>query len=433
MKAILAVIVCLSVLISASCFAAGDNDLVVGRITASLDKKFKMLTGDRAFTNLGSRSGVIKGDIFTVYHEGDTYRAEPIGQCAVVEIYDSKSVCEIISMQREIGLDTVTIKKLAYDDALLFPPIFALLTKVVEPYAPEKRIVVYIHEFFDEKHNVTRFSEKIKGEMKKVFFQKKRISPAGKSISSALFAYLPGEYNEYNKTIEDYLKRDQIDVIISGTYRIAGDRLQLSFYKIDKNWEDIALDTTISGKPYSAMVAEVVIPYKERKKEKTVACDVVFKPVYHKTDSRDERNDIINFETRNNPILEYTLRRAEFNIVAPVDLMVKIDGNEIRFDKSYEYRLPLTTGDHEITASFKKGFYYNDTFLVSLAEPNVVRKTAMLTIDKPEDIVIEIEANPLPRQENIVFRMYRKVTRTTTVVKPVLRKETLKPLDTFKD
>ncbi len=432
MRAILAVIVCLSVFISANCIAA-DNDLVVGQITASLEKKFKMLVGDKAFTNLGSRSGVIKGDILTIYHRSDTNRADPIGQCAVVEIYDSKSVCEIITMNREIGMDTVTIKKMVYDDALLFPPIFALLTKVVEPYSPEKKVVVYVHEFFDENHNVTRFSEKIKREVNKVFFQKKRMESAGKAISPAVFAYLPGEYNEYNKTIEDYLKRDRIDVIIAGTYRTVGDKLQLSFYKIDKNWEDIALDTTITAKPYAAMATEVTVPYKERKKEKTVTCDVLYKPVYHKTDSRDERNSIINYETQNNPILEYTLRRAEFNIIAPIDFTLHIDGNEIRFDKSQEYRLPLTTGNHEITASFKKGFYYNDTFLVALSEPNMVKKTAMLSIDKPEDLVIEIEANPLPRRENIVFKMYRRVGRSTTVVKPVLRRETLTPVETFKD
>jgi len=433
MKAILAVIVCLSVLISASCFAASANDLTVGRITESLERKFKMLTGDRAFTNLGSKSGVIKGDILTVFHQSDTRMADPIGQCAIVEIYESKSVCEIITMTREIGMDTVTIKKMVYDDALLFPPIFALLTKVVEPYSPEKHVTVYIYDFFDENHNVTRFSEKIKREMMKVFFQKKRMKAAGQAISPALFAYMPGEYNEYTKTIEDYLSRDRIDVIISGTYKVSGDTIQLSFYKIDKNYEDIALDTAISGKPFASMITEVTVPFKERKKEKTVTCDVIFKPVYHRTASRDERNDIISFETKNNPILEYTLRRAEFNIIAPMDFVVRIDNNEIRFDKSHEYRLPLTTGEHTISASFKKGFYYNDTFLVALAEPNTVKKNAILSIDKPEDLVIEIEANPIPRRENIVFKIYRKVSRSTSVMKPVLRRETLKPVEVFKD
>lgn len=433
MKAILAVIVCLSVFISANCLAAGGNDMVVGQITGSLEKKFKMLTGDKAFTNLGGSSGVIKGDILTIFRQGDTNRVDPIGQCAIVEMYASRSVCEIITMNREIGMDTVTIKKLNYDDALLFPPIFTLLTKVVEPYSPEKHVVVYVHDFFDENHNLTRFSERIKKEVNRVFFQKKRMKAAGKAISPALFAYLPGEYNEYNATIEDYLKRDRIDVIIAGTYKVVGDRIQLSFYKIDRNWEDIALDTSIAGKPYATMVTEVTVPYKARKKEQTVSCDVIYKPVYHKTEGRDERNAIINFETKDNPILEYTLRKAEFNIIAPIDFTLRIDGNEIRFDKSHQYRLPLTTGKHEITASYKKGFYYNDTFLVALAERNMVKKTAMLSIDKPEDLVIEIEADPLPGRENITFKMYRKVSHTTTIVKPVLKREILKPVETYKD
>lgn len=442
MKTITAVIICISILISMNCLAANNtttmpistNDTTVGQVIGNLDNKFKLLLGDKAITNLGKKSGVIKGDIFTIYGKTDTRLIDPIGRCAVVEIFDSTSICEIIKMKREVGMDNVAINKLKYSDANLLPSVFALLTKIVEPYPPEKEIKVYIYDVFDEKNNVTKFSEKVKKEIKKVFFQKKRIKSIGENISPALFAYLPGEYNEYNKIIEDYLKKDRIDVIISGTYRVEGDKIELSFYKIDKNWEDLALDTMIPGKPYAELVSSVVVPYSERKKEKTVHCNIIYKPVYHKTISRDERNDIINYETRNNPILEYTLRRAEFNIVIPVDFTVTIDKNEVKFDKQKSISIPLATGNHEIKATFKKGFYYNDTFLVSLSDQeNVVSKTAMLTIDKPEDLVMEIEANPLPRKENIIFKVYRKSTRNAVMVKPVQKREILRPIESYKD
>lgn len=441
MKTITAVILCISVLISVNCLAANEkkipvstNDTTVGQIIGNLDNKFKIMLGDKAITNLGKRSGVIKGDILTIYGQNDTNMIDPVGRCAVVETYDSTSICEIIKITREIGMDIVTIKKLKYNDANLLPPVFALLTKIVEPYSPEKEIKVYIYDVFDENNNVTKFSEKVKGELKKVFFQKKRMVSAGKAISPALFAYLPGEYNEYNSTIEDYLQKDQIDVIISGTYKVKGENIELSFYKIDKNWEDLALDTTIPGKQYAQLVSSVTVPFSERKKEKTVNCRIIFKPVYHKTISRDERNNIIDYETKGNPILEYTLRRAEFNIVVPMDFMVEIDKNIIKFDKQKEIVIPLSTGNHSISAAFKKGFYYNDTFLVALSDQDkIVQKSAIVTIDRPEDLVIEIEANPLPRKENIVFKVYRKTTRSATMIKPVLTRETLKPVEAFKD
>lgn len=441
MKTITAVILCISVLISVNCLAANEknipvstNDTTVGQIIGNLDNKFKIMLGDKAITNLGKRSGVIKGDILTIYGKNDTNMIDPVGRCAVVETFDSTCICEIIKITREIGMDIVTIKKLKYNDANLLPPVFALLTKIVEPYSPEKEIKVYIYDVFDENNNVTKFSEKVKGELKKVFFQKKRMVSAGKAISPALFAYLPGEYNEYNSTIEDYLKKDQVDVIISGTYKVKGENIELSFYKIDKNWEDMALDTTIPGKQYAQLVSSVTVPYSERKKEKTVNCRIIFKPVYHKTISRDERNNIIDYETKGNPILEYTLRRAEFNIVVPMDFLVEIDKNIIRFDKQKEIDIPLSTGNHSISAAFKKGFYYNDTFLVALSDQDkIVQKSAIVTIDRPEDLVIEIEANPLPRKENIVFKVYRKTTRSATMIKPVLTRETLKPVEAFKD
>jgi hypothetical protein len=63
-------------------------------------------------------------------------------------------------MNNEIGKDTVVIDKLTANDSNLFPAIFQLLTKVVEPYEPNKEITVFVHSIFDEQNNITKFSEK---------------------------------------------------------------------------------------------------------------------------------------------------------------------------------------------------------------------------------------------------------------------------------
>jgi len=441
MKAILAFILFISVLVPGYiCLAeepdnpaAATGDLVAGMITGSLEGKFKMLIGDKAFTNLGAKMGVIKGDILTIYDKRDVMQSEPVGRCAVVQIYDAGSICQVIEMLREIGKDVVTLKRLAYDDALFYPGVFTLLSKIVEPYPPEKKVKVYVYQVFDEKNNITELSQKIRKEIIKVFSQKKRMEPASRLISPALSAYFPGEYDEYNKTIEGYLQKDNIDVIVSGSYKMVGDKIQVSYYKIDKSYEDIVVDSVVPAQPYTAMAAKVVVPYQAKKKEQIVKCDIVFKPVQYRAQSRDERNTILTDETRGNPVLEYTVKRSEFNIMVPVNFTVTVDGNRIKFDKFQEFSVPLTTGEHTITASYSKGLYMNDTFLMTLPDSNAVKKTAIINIDHPEDITVEIVANPLPKRENIVFNVYRKSTRTSTVVKPVLNRETRTPIEVFKD
>ena len=134
MKTITVAVLCLAIFFSVNCFA---KDLNRGQIIDNLDQKVKIITGDKAITNLGKKNGVIKGDILTIYKTDDTNYLDPIGKCAVINVYDVTSICEIIKIyNNEIGKDAVVIDKLTINDSSLFPVIFQLLTKVVEPYEP---------------------------------------------------------------------------------------------------------------------------------------------------------------------------------------------------------------------------------------------------------------------------------------------------------
>ena len=430
MKTISVAILCLTILFSANCFA---KDLNRGQIIGNLDQKVKIITGDKAITNLGQKNGVIKGDILTIYKMDDTNYMDPIGKCAIINVYDVTSICEITKIYNtEIGKDAVVIDKLAINDYSLFPAILQLLSKVIEPYEPDKEIRVYVHSIFDEQNNVTKFSEKVQKEIKKVFFQKKRIKSAGTNVSQSLFAYLPGEYAESNQVIEDYLKKDNIDVLIAGTYKIRGDKIELSLYKVDRNWEDIAVDTTLNATPYADLTSSVITSFKPIRKEKNILCDILYKPVYYKTTARDERNSIIDDESKNNPFLEYNMRRIDFNIISPIDFKLVVDNNEISFEKSNEYQISMNTGRHEIIATYKKGFYSNDSLL--LATENEVKKNIVLILDNPGDIKIEVTANPVPGKENIDFKIYKQNDMSRPEFKPILlQKNNVKTVETFKD
>ena len=434
MKTLTWSVILIMIMLGTDCL--GANELQQGQLVNSLEGKVKLLLGDKAITNLGKKDGVIKGDILQIYDKKDTALINSIGKCAVIEMIsdrDDRSICEIIKMNKEISGDTVTLKKIRYSDANLYPAILQLLTKVVEPYKPFEDIRVYVYNIFDDKNNVTLFSENVKKEIKNIFYQKKRIKVVEGNVSQALYAYYPQEYGESNAIIEEYLKKDNIDVIIAGNYKVSGEKIELTFYKIDKNWEDIAVDTKISSTNYANSVSNITVPYNPRKKEQNLLCNIVYKPVFYKANIRDERNDIIEKESKNNPFLEYNLKRIDFNIISPVDFKLEVDKYVYTFEKDKEYMLFLPTGEHNITASFKKGYYANDSLLFT--SEDVIKKSIVLYLDKPDDLKIEIKANPLPESKNIEFDV-RKVslTKPTPQMNQIMgATKNGKTVETFKD
>lgn len=430
MKTIYVVVLCLAVLFSINCLA---KDLNQGQIIGNLDQKEKIIIGDKAIINLGKKNGIIKGDLLKIYKANDKDYLNPVGKCGIINVYDVTSICDIYQIyNNEIGNDVVVIEKLNAKDPALYPAIFQLLTKVVESYAPEKEITVYVHSIFDEQNNITKFSEKLQKEIRMVFFQKKRIKPVVTNVLQSLFAYLPGEYAVYNQVIEDYMKKDNIDVLISGTYKIKGDKIELSLYKVDRNQEDIAVDTVINAVAYADQTSSIVKSFKPMRKEKDITCYILYKPVYYRSTARDERNSIIELESRNNPFLEYSMKRIDFNIISPVEFKLIVDNQEISFEKSKAQNLAMTTGRHEITAVFKKGFYFNDSLI--LTTDNEVKKSIVLILDNPGDIKIEVNANPLPGRENIDFKIYKTTDLSRPDFKPVfLQKNNIKTVETFKD
>jgi hypothetical protein len=430
MKTISVVAICFIILFSSNGYA---KDQVIGKIIDNLDQKVKIMNGDRSVINLGKNNGLIKGDILSIYKTDDTRFTDVSGKCALTTVYDSTSICEIIKINNiEIDRDTVVIDKLSINDPNLYPAIFQLLTKVVEPYDSHKEIKVYVHNVFDEQNNITKFSESVQKEIKNVFLQKKRIKQPISIAPQPVFAYLPNEYAGSRQIIEDYLKKDNIDVLISGNYRIRGDKIELSLIKIDRNQEDLAVDTTLNAAAYAEMTSNVTAAYKPIKKEKTVVFDVLYKPVIYKANNRDERNNIIDRESKDNPFTEYNMKRIDFNIISPVDFRLIVDNIEVNFEKSDEYQLSMTTGKHEITGVFKKGFYFNDSLL--LTSDREVKKDIVLLLDSPGDIKIEVSANPVPGRENIDFKIYKKTDMSRPEFKQVLmQRNNIKTVETFKD
>jgi hypothetical protein len=417
--------------VSIQCFSA---EYIKGNIISNLDKKLKIVYGDKAIVSLGSNNGLIKGDILNITRTSDVYLADPVGQCAVQRTFESTSICEVFKMTQEIETgQVVSMKKLEFKDARLFPGVFRMLENLVEPYAPYKDISVYIYNIFDENRNITKFSELLKNEMRFVFSQKKRIKFISEDVGRIFAAYSPNELSEKNKVIEGYMKKDNIDALITGYYEVKGDKVLLTFYKVDNNWDVARLQGSIESLPYGGMLTDVTIPYAPMKKEQNVVCNFVFKPVRHMP-LKNEKQQYITSAAQNDPFVLYNLGRVDFNMVGPVEFKIKVDKDILDFEKQNQYRVLLRTGKHEITASFKTGFYYNETLMYTSAnECKDCKKSIVLQLDKDAEVNIEVIADPLYDRERVDFNVYTKVVQTRPILKPISRTEKIVPVETFKD
>ena len=91
----------------------------------------------------------------------------------------------------------------------------------------------------------------------------------------------------------------------------------------------------------------------------------------------------------------------------------------------------LLQGTHRLLASFKRGFYYNDTLIY--ASTNEVKKEILLTADKGGEINIDLNINPLYEKENIEFKVFKKTEKESMILKPIYKIETTNKLEVYKD
>ncbi len=207
---------------------------------------------------------------------------------------------------------------------------------------------------------------------------------------------------------------------------------EIIYYKVDKSFEDLEIDSIVSSAPYGDRLGAVTAAYVPLKKEQNALCQVVYKPVYQRANVRDERSYIIEEESKNNPFMEYNLKRIGFNIVSPVEFQLQIDKDVMDFEKKSEQELVLPTGRHEITASFRKGYYSNDSLLYT-AE-TVVKKSIILNIEKADDmVVLNVNVNPLPGRDNIEFVITKKDIKAKPTLKHIRKEESVRRVETYTD
>lgn len=410
------------------CYA---RDMVRGEITDAIRERLALSTGDKVTISLGKNQGLIKGDIGKIVSY-KTHGRLKVGRCVIEESGGNSSVCQIIETDREISRgDTVYFERVDYRDRALFNPIIDLLDSSVKTFPTHEKVRMLIHEVFDAKNNMTQFSEKVRGELLYIASQKKRIMPAS-SRDFSDFSYYPDEYRSSGAQLKSFLRKNDFDMILTGSHAINGRTIELSFQRVCQQDNDRIIVFPIpSGNDGGKNEDKIVLPYVKREKHPDTICSVVYKPRQY-VPFKEEKSVIIKEEAGADPFKEMNLKRVEFNIISPVQFKVTVDDVALNITENGVGQVSLGNGPHRIRASFKRGYYSGESLLYTSTREYA--KDVLLELNKDQDVVVEVSADPVSeRGEHIAFKVYKKAERERHALKPIQRIESEKLIETFVD
>ena len=281
MKRTYVLIACGFLLFQGLALAAGEGEYLQGEIIASFADRLDLSLGDKVILSLGRSLGVAKGDIAKIARrDADDPLSNASGQCAVIETDETSAVCEIIRSRMEMHTGDVAFLKSvkAYADAAFYQLALRTLQSAVNPYAPSRKLSVYVYGIFNENNEVTGLSERIRREIVEVFRQKSRIKLA--ESSATMEAFYPTDDVHWVSDVRQFMKKANIDVLVTGSYQIQGDKVMISIYKIDLSRDDRKIDYPVAVQDgYAQLASEVRVPYQEISKKEQVFCTFALTPI----------------------------------------------------------------------------------------------------------------------------------------------------------
>ncbi len=82
-------------------------------------------------------------------------------------------------------------------------------------------------------------------------------------------AFYPSDDMQWVSDVRQFMKKANIDVLVTGNYRIQDDKVMISIYKIDLSGDDRKIDYPVAVQDgYAQLAAEVRVPYQKITRER---------------------------------------------------------------------------------------------------------------------------------------------------------------------
>jgi len=421
---IIVVTVCLTIFSPLNSY----SEIIKSTIIGTKDNKLYVATDEEIIINAGKNLGIIKGDTLSIYKKQDRPQmVDEIGKCVVVKINENVSVCQIIKSRIEAGKgDFVLLKRLTYSEPQLFPLIYTALNEIVAPYENYRQIKIYLDNIYDEKNNITEFSNVIKEEIYNILKEKERLSVDTAILKEYInyqdHYFYPDIDRSKQKRIYDLKKKMEqfnIDVVITGFYTIKNDNLMIKLFLVDKNWHDKSVKYFLSAKDYRDKISRVVRPYQPFKEKEFVDYRFVMNIKDYLPDV-DEQREIIRLESEKELSFRYKFANSKlkFNRISPSDINVKVNNEMIRdIQKGEIYEKTLEKGLKRILVSFVPTLYDNELEIISLKKE--IKKEILVDLKDEADVYIEMFLDSTYGNESVDIKVTRKTIDEKIRLKPV--------------
>lgn len=437
MKTVIRIFIAASValLVSLASYAAAQAqaDFIRGVVQPVSKERITITERDKAVVNLGQKDGVVKGDIGYIALEPDIGSAGFVGKCAVLSSDYDSSICELITGRKEFERGQfIFFNPVAYSDGALFPVIIRSISEAIGPREAHERLRIMVYRFFDEKNQVTGLSEHIGKELIQVLAQKKRITVTESKDISDLVVYPPVD-RQTTGFIKAHMKKANIDILLLGSYAIAGDKLQLTVRSLDMKGFDRVYGLALPMQAnHTALASSVLATAGAPSKAENVHCTVQMKLLTYQP-GKDERAAIVKREAAGNRFAELNMNRIDFSIMSPVDVNVKVDGESVGIGPRQRGPVTVTVpkGTHRLYVSFKRGYYFNESLLYTSQQE--VAREVILDVRKHGSVVADITLSPQFDADAITFNVYAKGDRSRQVLRPIYNMNSEKTVETFKD
>jgi hypothetical protein len=405
---------------------------IEGQVVSSVQDRLNLAMGDQLVINLGRPTGIIKGDYGRIMKRDAVDPSDMAGRCAVTEVRDTTLLCHVYQAKGEIEMgDRVFLRPLASaPDAAFQEVTIAFLNNIVAPYEPSKQISVYVLPVYDAANNVTGLSQKIRRELVDGLRQKSRISVSQDSNLKELVLY-PDDDLAWIWDARDALNKAGVDIIVVGKYAIEGGQVKVTLYKVDKNFDDRRIAMNVPFKvALEPAAAQIVTPYQRVEKKEPVTCWFLVKPRMF-TPVKEEKLELLKSEAGGNPFVAANLKRVEFNILSPVNVVIQVDGQTVDLKNKSQQYVSLKQGAHRVSASFKRGYFSNEALLYT--SERAFTKEIVMDLSHSKTIGVEVIANPMQEGSPITFNVYSPVERERQVLRPIYRVESDRVVETYRD
>ena len=227
------------------------------------------------------------------------------------------------------------------------------------------------------------------------------------------------------------MKRADLDVVVTGRYRVTDKGVELIMYAVDRDGTlRVAGFSFPLADKYVPLLSRIVRAPEEPTKVVLSTCRVTLKTVPAEP-RRQEKATVILDESGGNVIVENILKRVDFNILSPVDVKVTIDDQAVPVSDSEDATLTLPNGSHRVTVSFKRGYFSNESLLYTSSQE--VRREALLDLSKSNNLVVEVRLDPLFTAQPVGLEVYRRADTERYLIVPISRLRERERIDVFKD